>query len=245
MTQRIVAWTAIGVLGLLGSTSAVALESGFYIGAMGAQAKGDIDANDLFTDDPTLTNRVATVDDTDTAIGLVLGGQFGRWVAVETQIINLGKYSANTTFTDPFYFTTSPRGVNVQYRETGEAVSVTLSGILTIPIGEQVAIGLRGGFAVNVVESTYAIVARRANSNTLVFQEEDDNDAETSDLTATFGIGIEWDPTRHFGMRLEYQRINDVGSEDDDYDVDDEFDDEQEHGGFDVDLISLNLIGRF
>lgn len=243
MTHRIVAWSAIGALGLLGSTNALALESGFYVGAMGAQATADVDRRDVIGgDDVTLINFSPTIDDSDTALGLVVGGQFGRWVAVEAQIIDLGEYSAEVSFTDPNVFSSAPRNLDVQYHETVEAAAVTLSGILTIPIGERVAVGLRGGFAVSAAETSYSFVARRGNF--VLDQEQDSNDAEASDLTATFGVSVEWDPARHFGMRLEWQRINDVGSEDDDYDGED-FDDEEEHSGNDVDLISLSLIGRF
>ena len=240
MTQRIAAWTAIGLFGLLGSTSAFALESGFYIGAVGAQAT--IDYDEASITGPGVTNYREKLDDSDTAFGLVAGGQFGRWVAVEVQLVDLGKYSSELSATLPNIFPTAPRNLDISSRLTMKAAAATLSGILTIPIGEQVAIGLRGGFAVTAAETTYLIVERRGN--TVYYSEEDDNDAEASDLTATFGISVEWDPTRHFGMRLEFQRINDVGSEDDDYDGED-FDDEDEHSGNDVDLISLSLIGRF
>lgn len=243
MTRRILTWTATGLLGLLGSASALALESGFYVGAMGAQATADVDRDDVIGGgDLTLINFSPSIDDSDTALGLVVGWQFVRWVALEAQIIDLGEYSAEVSFTDPNVFASAPHNIDVRYHESVEAAAVTLSGIFTIPIGEQVAIGLRGGFAVSAAETSYSLVARRGNN--ILFEEEDDDDAEASDLTATFGIGVEWDPTRHFGMRLEWQRINDVGSEDDDYDGED-FDDEEEHSGNDVDLISLSLIGRF
>jgi hypothetical protein len=241
MKQRILGLTAIGLLGLLGSTAASALENGFYLGVLGAQGKMDIDKNDLL-EGPTATSFAASIDDTDTAFGFFAGGQFGRWIAVETQIMDLGKYSAASSVVLPNYFASTPRGLDVHSKVAIEAAAVTLSGILTIPIGEQVAVGLRAGFAVTAAETTYEVIARRGNS--VYYSESGDNDAEASDLTATFGISVEWDPTPHFGMRLEYQRINDVGSEDDDYDGF-EFDDEAEHSGSDVDLISLNLIGRF
>jgi len=240
MIQRIVAMTATGLLGLLSSTGALALESGFYLGALGAQATLDVDKSE-FSGGPT-SNYSSTVDDTDTAFGIFAGGQFGRWFAVESQLIDLGKYSEATSVSLTNYFPTAPRNLDVHSRASIEAAAFTLSGILTIPIGEQVAIGLRGGFAVSAAETRYEIVERRGN--TIYYQESDDNDAEASDLTATFGVSVEWDPSQHFGMRLEYQRINDVGSEDDDYDGED-FDDEEEHGGYDIDLISLHLVGRF
>lgn len=242
MTRRMLAWTATGLIGLLGSTSAGALESGFYIGAIGAQATADYGLRDVFGRDVDRPSFSGQLDDSDTAVGLVLGGQFGRWVAVETQIIDLGEYSSSGAYTLTNFFSTAPRNLDERYGESITAAAITLSGILTIPIGEQFAIGLRGGFAVTAAETEYEFVQRRGNIT--VFQDSDSNDAEASDLTGTFGISVEWDPTRHFGMRLEYQRINDVGSEDDDYDGED-FDEEEEHSGYDVDLISLSLIGRF
>lgn len=240
MTRRMMAWTATGLFGLLGSTSALALESGFYIGAIGAQATIDYDEPRVTG---TITNVTKKLDDSDTALGIVAGGQFGRWFALEAQLMDLGKYSSELGFTVPNVYPTTPRNLDISSRVTQEAAAATLSGILTIPIGEQVAIGLRAGFAVTAAETTYQYVERRGTF--VVYREDEDNDAEASDLTATFGVSVEWDPTRHFGMRLEWQRVNDVGSEDDDYDVGDDPDDEEEHSGNDVDLISLSLIGRF
>lgn len=244
MALRKSAWIAIWALGLLGSTSATALESGFYIGVIGAQTSVDVDDADFTGGGPVPANFTETLDDSDNAFGLVVGGQFGRWVAVETQIIDLGEYKYSFSETIPNFFSTNPRNLDIRGSSSTEAAAITLSGILTIPIGDTVAIGVRAGLAVSAAETRFEYEEKRGN-NTLYY-ESDDNDAEASDIDATFGLSVEWTPFQHFGLRLEYQRINNVGAEDDDYDYgDDDFDDEEEHPGNDVDLISLNLIGRF
>lgn len=249
MTQRTLSWIAAAVFGLL-STPAMALESGFYLGAIGGHAstdtnKGELDALERI---PASTGFSSSFDDADTAVGIVLGGQFGRWFAVEAQLIDLGEYSYTANQTEPNVFTTAPRALDIRSEYTFEAAAFTLSGILTVPVGEHVAFGFRLGVAASAVESRFRYQERRGNS--VYYSESYDNDAETSDIDATFGVSVEWAPVRHFGVRLEYQRINQVGSEDDEYDYDYDFDDdyydgEDEHGGYDVDLFSLSLIGRF
>jgi hypothetical protein len=252
VTQRTLSWVAAAVLSLL-STQAVALESGFYLGAIGGNASTDTSKSELdaFERIPFATGFSSSLDDSDTAVGIVLGGQLGKWFAVEAQIIDLGEYSYSATQTDPNVFASAPRDLTIRSETSYEAAAFTVSGILTVPVGEQVAFGFRLGFAASAVESRFSYQERRGNN--LYYSESYDNDAEASDIDATFGVSVEWAPVRHFGVRLEYQRINQVGAEDDDYDYDYDFDDdygdyydgEDEHGGRDVDLISLSLIGRF
>jgi opacity protein-like surface antigen len=242
-------------LGLLSSTSAMALESGFYLGVIGGQASVDLSKSeyDLYERDPFSTGFTSSLDKSDTAIGIVIGGQFGRWFAVEGQLMDLGEYSYKASQTIPNYFVTAPRNLEVRSETSTEAAVGAVSGILTVPIGEQFAIGLRLGFAVNVTQSTYEYVERRGNNT--FYSESFDNDANASDVGATYGVSFEWAPTPHVGVRLAYQVIKEVGGEDDDYDYDDDddfdfdddeyFDDVPEQDGRDVDLVSLSLMYRF
>lgn len=229
----------------------MALESGFYLGVVGGQASVDVSKSeyDAFERDPLASSFSSSLDDADTSMGIVLGGQFGRWFAVEAQLIDLGelKYSASQSVP---YFSTAPRNIDAFYDTSVEAAAATLSGILTVPIGEQVAIGFRLGFAANATETKYEYAERRGNST--LYYEADDNDADASDVGATYGVSVEWAPTTHVGVRLEYQIIKDVGGEDDDYDfdIDDEddddfYDDVPEQDGRDVDLVSLSVFWRF
>jgi opacity protein-like surface antigen len=253
VAQRKISLVATAVLGLLGSTSAMAVESGFYLGVVGGQANIDVSKNeyDLYERDPFSSNFSSSLDDSDTSIGIVLGGQFGRWFAVEAQLINLGELSYSSSQTIPNVFATTPRNLDIRSDVSVEAAAASLSGILTIPIAEQFSIGVRLGFAANATETSYEYEERRSNSR--VYYETDDNDAEASDIGATYGVSFEWDPTPHLGVRVEYQIIKNVGGEDDDYDYDDDFDfdddeyydDVAEQDGRDLDLISLSLVWRF
>jgi hypothetical protein len=242
---------ATAMLGLLGTSTASALESGFYLGAIGGQARADINKSeyDMYEVDPFANGFSSSLDDSATSVGMVLGGQFGRWFAVEAQLINIGKFSYEATQTDFDAFISAPQDLDIRTESSIDAAAFTLSGILTVPVGEQVAFGFRLGFAATAAESRYRYEERRGNI--VYYSESYDNDAEASDIDATYGISVEWAPVRHFGVRLEYQRINNVGAEDDEYDYeyDDgdyyDYDDEDEHSGHDVDLISLSLIGRF
>lgn len=248
MNQRN-ALIASAVLGLLGSTNAMALESGFYLGVVGAHATADVSKSeyDALEQDPSATSFSSSLDKSDTSIGIALGGQFGRWFALEAQLINLGELQYSSSQSVP-YFSSPPTNVDVRYRETLDASAATLSGILTVPLGEHFAVGFRLGLAANVTEANYELEARRGN-NTILY-ETDSNDADASDTGATYGISFEWAPTTHVGVRLEYQVIQNVGGEDDDYDFeldggDIYYDDVPEQDGRDVDLVSLSLFWRF
>lgn len=253
MTQRKISWLATAAVGVLGSTNAMALESGFYLGVVGGQASVDVSKGeyDVYERDPFSSGFASALDDSDTSIGIVLGGQFGRWFAVEAQLINLGELNYSASQTIPNFFPTAPRNLEVRSDVSVDAAAATLSGILTVPIGEQFSFGVRLGFAANATETSYAYEERRGNNR--FYYETDDNDADASDVGATYGVSFEWDPTAHVGVRLEYQIIKNVGGEDDDYDYDDDFDfddddyydDVPEQDGRDVDLVSLSVVWRF
>ena len=252
MTQRTLSWMAAALLGLASNTAA-ALESGFYIGAVGGNASIDISKRefDAFERDPLASNFTSSFNDSDTAKGLVLGGQFGRWFAVEAQLIDLGEYTYKSSQRVVNYFASAPRDLDVRSRTSFEAAAVTLSGILTVPVGEQVAFGFRLGLSSTAMETKSSYQERRGNG--VYYSDYYDNDADATDIDATFGVSVEWAPIRHLGVRLEYQRLNQVGAEDDEYDYNYDYDDdyydyydgEEEHGGSDVDLLSLSVIARF
>lgn len=244
MTKRTSSRVAIAALGLFGSASAMALESGFYLGAVGGSGRVDISKSeyDAFDRLSSSTGFSSSLDDSDTSVGLVAGGQIGRWFAVEAQLISLGEFTYESRQTIPNVFGSAPRNLEIRSRTATEAAAFTMSGILTVPIGESVALGFRLGLSATAAETRYEYEERRGNST--YFYDEYDNDAEASDVSATYGVSIEWDPVRHFGMRMEYQLFKDVGAEDDDYDGR-YYDDEEEHDGHDVDVVWLSLIGRF
>jgi hypothetical protein len=246
-------WTVLAALGLLSSTSAMALESGFYLGVVGAQTSIDVNKSeyDIYERAPSSTGFSSTLDDSDSAFGFVVGGQFGRWFAVEAQLLNLGEYSYRSSQTIPNYFGSAPRSLELRSDVSVEAAALALSGILTIPVADQFAIGLRLGFAANASDSEYRYEERRGGSS--LFSDFYDDDGEASDVGATYGISFEWAPTAHVGVRLEYQVIKNVGGEDDDFDYDDDdffddeyyYDDVEEQDGHDANLISLSLLYRF
>jgi opacity protein-like surface antigen len=235
---------ATALLGLLAGTSAMALESGFYLGAFGAQASIDLDKAKIDGEfrDPLATEFSSKLDDFDSAYGIVLGGQFGRWFAVEAQLIDLGEIHYSVTQSGRLF----PGGpvFDSRYGETVEAAAVTLSGILTVPIGDRFVIGLRAGVAVNATETSYRYEERFGSG---YFTDEDDG--STSDSGMTYGIIFEWAPTQHLGLRLEYQRITKVGGDGGDFyyfeDDEDYFEDFEKRDGEDVDLFSLSVLYRF
>jgi len=240
---------AAALIGVLSSTNAMALESGFYLGLVGGQGTADVEKRDYdrFERVPSALSFSSSLDDSDTAVGIVLGGQFGRWIGVEAQLMDLGElsYSSNQTV---LAYSTNPRNVDIRSKTTVEAAVGTLSGIFTVPIGEHVAIGFRLGFAVNATDTNYDYEERRGN--TVIYRESGGNDADASDVGATYGISVEFAPVQHLGLRLDYQIIKNVGGEDDDYDFeyyDDDFyyDDVPEQDGRDVGLLSLSMFWRF
>jgi hypothetical protein len=233
----------------------MALESGFYLGVVGAQTSIDVSKRefDVYERDPSSLGFSSSLDDSDTAFGFVVGGQFGRWFAVEAQLLNLGEYSYKSSQVIPNVFASTPRNLEVRSDTNYEAAALALSGILTLPIGEHFAVGVRLGFAANATDSEYRYEERRGSSS--IYSEFYSDDGETSDVGATYGISFEWAPTAHVGVRLEYQIIKNVGGEDDDFDYDyddnDFFDDDEyyddvpEQDGYDAELVSLSLLYRF
>lgn len=242
MTQRTLSYTATALLGLLGSTSALALESGFYMGAVAGQSSIDVSKEeyDQWERDPRSPNFASSLDDSDTALGVFFGGQFGRWAAVETQIMHLGKFRYKATQTVPNVFLSAPRAIDTRSESKVESAAATLTGIVTIPFGQQFAVGIRLGVAFTATDTNFEYEERRGNVIIESFSDKDfeDFDDTSENVSATYGFNFEWDPTRHFGLRLEYQRIADVGE-------DDENDFGEASEGTDVDLVSLNVIGRF
>jgi OOP family OmpA-OmpF porin len=234
-TRRMVSVVATSVFGLLGATNANALESGFYAGALVGQTEVDIDTDalDAAAQDPGLGIR-STVDDSDTGFGVFVGWQFGRWFALEAQYADLGKagYRADQTITN--FFPTAPRDLTTSVGIATDSSAISLSGVATIPLGEQFAVGVRLGAARSEVKYTTDGIGMRGTEVLVSLGESDTRD----NVAAVYGVSLEWDPIARFGMRLEWQEFKDVGKENGGAGEDDT-------DGFDVTLLSLSAIGRF
>lgn len=231
-------YAGIAIVGLLSAHAAVALESGFYVGALGGQTEVDVSKSEL--DEEERLNIASTFqssfDDGDTGIGVYIGWQFGGWFALEAQYTNLGEavYSANQTVTN--VFPTAPRNADIRSETSSEITAASLSGLITVPIGDQFAFGVRLGVAATQADFHSQADFLRGATRFEGFDESESTDG----VSGVYGINFEWDPTPHFGLRLEYQRFKDVGE-----DEGDEDDDEDDIEGFDVTLLSLSAIGRF
>jgi OmpA-OmpF porin, OOP family len=96
-----------------------------------------------------------------------------------------------------------------------EAKALELVGVGTLPIGSQFGLyGKLGGYRGETKLSSNVGVSGKDTNNGL-----------------TFGAGLQWDALRNVGLRLEWQRYNDIGGDD--------------SAKGDIDVVSVGAIWRF
>ena len=111
MRRHIIAATALATA--LGSTSALAVDNGIYVGASVGDAGVEFDDTEGFN-----------IDDSDTGFKLNVGWRILDWLAVEANYVDLG--STEGTFT---------AGSFVDERLEFEAKGINFSGLLFLPVG--------------------------------------------------------------------------------------------------------------
>jgi Outer membrane protein beta-barrel domain len=110
----------------LGSTSALAVDNGIYVGASVGESGVEVDLN------PSLPN--ADFDDGDTAYKLNVGWRILDWVAVEANYVDLG--SPKDTLQDG-----DGNDANIEF----DADGINFSGLLFLPVGP-IDLFARAGF---------------------------------------------------------------------------------------------------
>jgi len=210
--RRASALLSAAVIAVLASSVAAAEETGPYVGANIGLSRAKIDnnkiTNDLFSRGFTTTS--INDDDRDHGFKLFGGYQFNKYFALESGFFDLGKFG--------FTATTVPAG---SLRGDIKLRGLNFDAVGFAPFSEKFAAFARvgvnyaeakdtfsGSGAVNVLESRRS--KRAANYK--------------------FGLGLQYDLTRSFGVRAEAERYR--------------IDDASGNKG-DVDLASIGLLYRF
>jgi OOP family OmpA-OmpF porin len=145
------------------------------------------------------TGGGTTCDDKYTSWSILIGYQWNRHLGFEIGYRDLGQASAN--------------GLGGNVTAEAHAFETVVLGIL--PVGERFSV--YGKFGAYLAESD--LVTTAPNS---VASEHDSN------IDLTYGVGVQFELTKQFGVRAEWQRYQDIGP-----------------SNMDVDAISLGLIWRF
>lgn len=157
----------------------------------------------------------STLDDSDTGFGLAGGYQLNDHFAMEFAYVDLGsvEYLFAVTVTD---------GVDVADAEVelaSSAQGAVVSALGILPIGERFSLFGRVGLSMLSADGTARVVlggnSQQASQSSQKFD-------------PVFGAGAEFSVTRHFAIRLAWDRYLDVGTDD-------------VTGDIDADLITLGL----
>jgi OmpA-OmpF porin, OOP family len=150
-------------------------------------------------------------DKKDTAWRVFGGYKINRTFGVELGYIDFGEASASGTIS----------GVSV--RATGEATAWDLAGTASFPVADRLSVFGKLGLyrAKTEVRGTAAIAGFSATAS--------DSESNTG---LTFGVGGIYDFTRNIGVRVEWQRYNNIGGN-------------RVGGKDDIDVLSIGVVGRF
>lgn len=221
---------------------AEAAEPGFYLGAAGGRSEQRLDKSagvgpfiianvptfgldpdnplrNLFPNPPPLPPIFGTpvviplqladvtVDESDVGWNVALGYRVNNYLAAELSYVNAGEASLTERYaavpTAPIPVSDVLRTYTVS--STGPALSVLGS----LPLSEQWQVFLRGGvfFAKQEVESRTIIQSPTATNPRPV-------ERDYSDEVFTVGAGVQWAFLPRWTARLEYQRSDDLQSND-------------------------------
>jgi len=158
-----------------------------------------------------------TTDDTDTG-GKVFGGyRMNRYVTVEGQYADFGKSTLSFSASKG-----SQKALSTgEFKATG--LSVSVMGIL--PVGSRVSLFGKAGALYWKAQTSYAYTD---NIMPISFSGSDD----ATGTSPVLGAGIDVKVSKALSVRIEHERINDVG-------------DENKTGKTDISLTTANLVFNF
>ena len=199
-------------LALIASPYARAQDTGWYLGLNVGQARAKIDDARITSGLLGSGLGVTTLQDHDKDLGFkVFGGyEFNRWFSLEGGYFNLGKMGYDAT--------TLPAGtLNGQIKVQG----VNLDAVLKVPLTEKFSVFGRAGVIYADAKDTFS------GTGAVIVVNPSPSEKATN---YKYGGGLQYDFTKSFGMRAEYERyrINDAVS-----------------NKGDLDLASIGLLFRF
>lgn len=155
-------------------------EQGFYVGGSVGEAK----AKDFCDTGGIAGLVVTTCNDKDTAMKVFAGYQFMRHLAVEASYMKLGDLSADITFA----------GLPGSVAGDGSAFSLAVLGLL--PLSEQFSLFGKIGMAKTEVDASGSIGGISVSAS--------DDETELH-----YGIGVLFNFTRNWGVRAEWEKLED------------------------------------
>jgi len=188
---------------------AQAAEPGWYVLGFGGEtsasglSQGQVDDNlaAIFaTIGLEVVDASSTLDDSDTGFGLAGGYQLNDHLAFEFAYVDLGSIDFRATGTVTDGVDTFPAEAILGSSADGPVFSVL--GIL--PIGERLSVFGRAGFTLMNAKGTAQITVDGDSVRA----------SQTSQKTdPMFGVGVEYDLTKHFAIRLAWDRYLDIATE--------------------------------
>jgi opacity protein-like surface antigen len=202
---------------------AQAAELGWYVLGFGGESSGSgsqsqMDENLVAIFESVgldVVDTTSTLDDSDTGFGIAGGYQLNDHIAVEFAYVDLGSvdYRASTTVSD------GVDEANADVALESSAQGPVLSALGILPIGERFSLFGRVGFSLLNAEGTARVtlagISQRASQS-----------SQKSD--PVLGVGAELSLSKHFAIRLAWDRYFDVGTAD-------------VTGDIDADLITLGV----
>ena len=208
---------AVAIVTVLPSTSH-AQDSRFYIGGSIGRSQVKIDTGAL-ADETTaagLSNTGYSANNSDTGWKLFAGYKFHPNFAVEGGYVDLGKFSASTIITAVNGTPIVPTSLTFSIKATE---GFFVSGLGIWPVNNQFSMfGKVGGYNMKT-EATASVLGINISDN-------------ARNNGWLLGLGGQFDFTKNVGLRLEWERFNEVGDKD-------------KTGQGDVGLLSLGLVYRF
>jgi len=154
-----------------------------------------------------VVDSTATLDDSDTGFGLAGGYQLNDHFAVEFAYVDVGSvdYRAAVTVSDGV----DEAVADVRLGSSAHGAVVSALGIL--PIGDRFSVFGRVGLSLMNAKGTAQIAIDDIS-------QRDSQSSQKSD--PVLGVGAEYSLSKHFAIRLAWDRYFDVGTEDVTGDVD-------------------------
>ena len=215
---------AVLMLGLAAPSFALAAEPGWYFVGFGGetsasglsenQAEDRLDS--LFAAvGADVVDATTTLEDSDTGFGLAGGYQLSDNFAFEFAYVDVGSFGSRhtATVTDGV----EEAVADVEFQSSADGVAVSVLGIL--PIGERFSVYARAGLSFLSADGTARVT----------IDGDTQRPSQSSQKTdPVFGVGAEYMFSKHFGVRLGWDRYVDVGTND-------------VTGDLDADMISLGI----
>jgi OOP family OmpA-OmpF porin len=199
---------------LVAGPGPVLAQTGWYAGLTIGASDANMNADVVAVTGATSTNFVT--DQRDPGVKVLAGYRFNRYFAMEGGFAWLGEFQATNQVTAP---TTGALNADIR------VIGLFVDAVGMLPIGERFAAFAKVG-AVGSETRTF-----RSTSGTVTPAPGSNTNASTDEANVKFGLGFQYDLGKAATLRVEWERILDVGN--------------ANTGEFDLSVYSVGLLFRF